>query len=77
MTNQLRINRVRDDLVAAMKGKEISPDDGSLYQLCSDLLIAQFPEAYESTPRKLCAFSLLVGFAAGSAIQKFEDEAEV
>jgi hypothetical protein len=74
MTSHSRMQHIRDALLRAMRTREISPDGPDLYQLSSDLIHAQFPEANEATPKKLCAFSLLVGFAAGSAIQKFEDE---
>lgn len=64
-----RMETVRDDLYKAMRSREVDPDDGSLYQLASDLLVCTFPEA--PTPEKLDAFSLLVGFAAGSAVEKY------
>ena len=69
--SETRIQYIRDSLFRAMRTGEISPDGSDLYQLASDLLVAAFPEC--GVPQKLDAFSLLVGFAAGSAIQKYED----
>ena len=69
---ETRIQHIRDSLYRAMRTGEISPDGPDLYQLASDLLVCAFPEA--PAPARLDSFSLLVGFATGSAIQKFEQE---
>ena len=66
-----RIQHIRDSLVRAMRSGEIDPDGPDLYQLSSDLLVSAYPEA--PRPNKLDSFSLLVGFACGSAIQRYED----
>ena len=69
--SETRIQHIRDSLVRAMRSGEIDPDGPDLYQLSSDLLVSAYPEA--PRPNQLDSFSLLVGFACGSAIQRYED----
>ncbi len=69
--NLTRLQRVRDDLHAAMKSGEVAPRGNELYQLASDLVMEAAPEA--PRPRSIDPFSVLVGFVAGSAVQKLED----
>jgi hypothetical protein len=67
-----RVQRIRDDLFRAMQTGEVTSRGPELLQLTKDLTILAFPEAPK--PSMLDSFSILVGAAMGSAIQKYETE---